>query len=596
MSNLDPIYLIENERYVQCPFLDVSSFIRHCAARGVRTSREQLERFERIGVFYPVVRVEHPRVRLKIQHVDEGRSYQILGMVEANEHWAGDVREEYGHFWFHKDMVEAFRRESMLWVPADRIFTPWSEYTDEELGTRVESFYSMFQVADLSRVVQRLSVELRLEWADTWDAEAFQRRLKGSDAMVASLRDGRRVEREAALLSQAISDRYFPHTQGDRRSIRFGTPTHYHDWSWDEYRRRWSATDELKRLGLHSERVKQLAEHMAATACNIDPLENWYGLVTFVAINKKDKLKNKALLAQDLYAVEKMLRLFYQDATGDELPPPDESATWKKDSYYGKGVTGNPQQYLEFLANEYHLNPRPRLILLVEGDGEERAFGRLCEGLFSISFATIGVEVHNLRGIGNFGAKLRTFIDDHHRRNTLVFVVSDNEGNVAGAIKKLLRADSQYVKGRKVTKDDYFYTWQKCIELDNFTDEDIALALSGQSRGHVFMSEDVEGVRGSENSNALQRLFREKTGRDLDKPALLEALCERLIAKANESPGVGLRPPIGNLIERIIRLASMNHPPHAQEIWEHNQMSGHFGAVKNRPNDNPTDDKFMSTE
>src|SRR5882724_8406705 len=54
-------YLIDNEYFVVCPFLSTNAFIKHCKERGLQLTRDDLEQFERLGLFYPIARVEHPQ-------------------------------------------------------------------------------------------------------------------------------------------------------------------------------------------------------------------------------------------------------------------------------------------------------------------------------------------------------------------------------------------------------------------------------------------------------------------------------------------------------------------------------------------------------
>src|SRR5712672_4072074 len=290
MSSIDPYYLLDNGRHIQCPFLNVSSFVTFCKNRGLDTSREQLERFEKLGLFHPLFRVEYPPLREKIEYVDEGRGYNIIGTVEEGEDWSGDSRDGYGWFEFSDRFVQPFRQAGLLWAPLERPFSPWDEFVDKDGHTRIESFYSIFQILDLRRIIDRLAVELRLEWADTWDADVLKNMVVGYDAYLASLRD-RRIEQDVAFVCQAISDRYFPHTQSDRRSIRISYPTRHDDWDWAEFRRKWDPKGEIARLGMSVDGIKRLAEHAAHRASTVDPLESWYGLVTFVSITKKEKLK-----------------------------------------------------------------------------------------------------------------------------------------------------------------------------------------------------------------------------------------------------------------------------------------------------------------
>src|SRR5438067_13099751 len=110
-----------------------------------------------------------------------------------------------------------------------------------------------------------------------------------------------------------------------------------------------------------------------------DPLDRWYQLVRFISVEKKDKLKGKAQFAQMLYGMEYMLRLFAKEAFAADLHPPDEDRTWRNADLYGEGIPEDPLKHLEFVANDFHLNPRPKLILVVEGAGEEQAIPYLAE-------------------------------------------------------------------------------------------------------------------------------------------------------------------------------------------------------------------------
>ena len=65
--------------------------------------------------------------------------------------------------------------------------------------------------------------------------------------------------------------------------------------------------------------VERLQRIIAGHAKHVDPLEKWYELVGFVAVSQKKKLEDDALLAQSLYSMEHMLRLFYEDLTGNRL-------------------------------------------------------------------------------------------------------------------------------------------------------------------------------------------------------------------------------------------------------------------------------------
>src|SRR6185503_12657856 len=134
-----------------------------------------------------------------------------------------------------------------------------------------------------------------------------------------------------------------------------------------------------------------------------------------------------------------------------------------------KDAVENQLIYLELLTNKYHLNPKPRLILVVEGEGEFRQFPRLARELLGCDFPTTRIRIVQLGGVGGFTGRkrydkygaLEKFIDDYHFRQTFVFVVLDDEGGVSNIKRRLVSAQSKLYPKRRVTKEDYIHIWQK---------------------------------------------------------------------------------------------------------------------------------------
>jgi hypothetical protein len=601
MSNLISLQnLIEKEHFILCSFLTTNEFISYCKDRSINTSREQLEQLEKLGIFFPIARVKIPKIKIKIEYIDNGTRYKDLGILNDGEVWQGDVKEEYAHFWFEKSYADNWLNEGILWDPHTRDFEDWDNFYDEDKREFVVSYYSIFQCYTLYNLTTGLTrMELRAEWCYTYsekDVERLTDRISKWAKQVIELhkKTGTRGE-VAPIICQVLSNRYFPKTQTDRRTISLSISSYYHDWDWNEYCQKWDSKSALEDLSLSIDDIKQIHQLLLIDARSIDPLEQWYGLVNFVSLEQKRKLKGKALLAQLVYSMEHMVRLFYKELTGETLFPPDENISWKKDDFYGEGVTDNDLQYLEFLTNQYHLNPKPKLILIVEGNGEETQFPRLSEELFGLSFPKLGVEVVNISGVAGFTGRkgfdrygaLEKFIDYYHNRQTIVFVVLDNEGRTEIIKNKLINAPSKYYKNRFVTKSEYIHLWkQKTIEFENFSLEEIAHAMSKINTGeYVFTPVDIENSKQEskeKSSDHLSRLYREKTGYDLPKPELLKTLFDDIIANADNEFDSNKEPvrPITQLIHRIIKLASMNHQPTCLETWKKNQDSGYFGDIK----------------
>jgi len=585
-------YIIANEFFITCQLLRANDFIKYCTERNISVSSEALEKFEKLGFFYPFVRVQYPKIKIKVEYVNDGKQYKYLGILKDGEKWLGDTKEKYAQFSFEKDYALSWFKDGYVWEPLTRSFQEWKTFRDDKGYRQIESFYSIFQCYELKSLLSLMRTKVAAE------------NLLDNDSAIKSICDWakreieyckKRTNKEGDLvyICQILSNRYYPQTQTDQRSVSI---THsmlsHHDWDWNEYCRHWVAKIVLGQLKIDINEIEKLQKMIARTAEFIDPLRRWYELVSFVSVDKKKKLKGDALYAQTLYAMENMLRLFYKDLTGKELLPPDESSYFDKKKFYGEGIVEDELKYLEFIVNQYNLNPRPKLVLVVEGEGEERQFPRLAKELLNISFPVLSIEVVNLRGVGNFTGRkgidkygaLEKFIDYYHSRQTIVFVILDNEGRVPSIKQKLVNTQSKFYPKRYVTKDDYIYVWNKNMEFDNFNTSELAEAMTNLSENRYnFTSKEVERCMhsfGVEN-NPLGRLFEEKCNYKLEKPKLLELLFSFVISNSNNEFDDKKNPKreIVRVLLRIIELASKNYQPATKEIWEKNQESGWFGGL-----------------
>lgn len=582
-------YLVEQDAFAVISPISADAFVRHCKEHGVDIDLERLERLERVGVFFPLARVEYPRIKVKVEHVGENR-VRYHGMLQEGESWDGELREENSRFSFRRDWAEGWLESGSLWDPRERAFEPWSSFQREgSWEKRIESFYSPFQAFVLHGVLTWMTMRVPADLLSEWTPEQFTTfgatLSDWSVNVVAGARDGLRSE-DAAFVAQALANRYFFQTQGDRRTIRVSDHP-FEAFDWREYTRAWNPAKAASGIGVTAKDIADQQLDVAFLSGSTDPLERWYELVAFVALEKRERLKGKARFAQLGYTIEHMLRLFYRDLTGKDLRRPHER-------HAGVHVEEGEEsesllKELEYLVNRYHLNPKPQLILIVEGDGEAAELPRVASELLGYDFAQLGIEVRNLRGIGNFtGSKkrdpygaLEKFIDDHHSRQTIVFCILDREGEAERTRKKLVEAHSIFVPSRKLTCEEYINLWKDSIEFDNFSDDEIARALTRVSEDrYTFDSADVAAARQAKatSGNPLNELYSAKLDYELNKVALLRELCSALIANELAADEADDRPVV-RLLLRAIELAAMNHQPVTTDLWEYNQKSGYFGPL-----------------
>lgn len=551
-------YLIDNESFIICPFQSTDYFIKHCKERGIETSRSELEQLEKAGYFYPIARAP--------QNV----------------------------FWFRDDHTHVLFKDGLIWQPATRRFQPWESFRDKKGQRQIENFYSVFQIYPyykMRRSIEQLQIKTeKLVSLSLRDLKKLLTRIYDNKERILDSHRSQTQADVAAAVCQAISNRYFPYTQSDRRTMRVTSSAFLQAADWDKYRRQWDPKSVLTELGLDLSGLERLCHMVEADAREVDPMEKWHELIRFVSVEKKQQLKGRAQLALTLYAMNLMLSLFYKDLTGKEVSLRGVTSE-DQEYYYGTGVSKNLFEYLRYLVNEFHLNPKPALILVVEGDGESNEFPRLAQKVFGEPFAQLGIEVRNLKGVSNFAGKkssdkygaLEKFIDYNHDKQTYVFVILDNEGRAPEVKAKLITKTSEMFPKRTVTREEYIYLWKHSIERDNFDSTDIAKALTDLCENYyTFKADEVDLSYDSGKGDPLEDLVDSKTHGAcvFSKVKLLEILCGYIIsASEQEFKNKWSAKPILLLLNQVLMLAGMNFQPQDQETWRLNQESGFFGHV-----------------
>lgn len=288
---LDLTYIIENEFFITCPFLSTDQFITYCRDRDIQTSREQLEQFEKLGIFYPIARVKYPKINIKIEYVDDGKRYRDLGILKDGEEWIGDIKEEYANFWFEKEIAKNWFEEGLLWEPSTQSFKSWETFKDENKRTQIESFYSIFQCYILYHLIQLTTMRIGAEWWAGYSKENIENITNQISDWAKKVTSGLQkggIRDKAIPICQIISNRYFPQTQSDRRTIQvpFTLLTHP-KWDWDEYCRNWDAKKILAEIGISIDELERLHETVVMDTRFADPLEQWYGLISFISVAQK---------------------------------------------------------------------------------------------------------------------------------------------------------------------------------------------------------------------------------------------------------------------------------------------------------------------
>lgn len=353
----------------------------------------------------------------------------------------------------------------------------------------------------------------------------------------------------------------------------------------------WNPRDAEQLFKLTPARIRHAYTTLAGAQERCDPLERWYQLVQFVSLDERARLKGDALRAETLRAGCLMLRMLHKDLYGEDLPHPNE--------VYGTIITHFPElevrkdvrRYLEFVANRYGVNPQPKLCLIVEGYTEKLAIEEIFERYFGLHPGRLGIEIVVLGGVDtatggkedHFRAILR-LVDYLHHHQTLTFMILDNEGYARKLKNEARKAKSMYHRKRYVTRYEYIKIWRSSFEFDNFSEAQLAKALTAISQGvQRFTSRDVAACKTNRfPGSALKQMYEARTQAPLKKLELTKAILADMWNARGKRAEAGVRnKPIIKVMSRVIRLASRNPLPVMLEYWERNQASKFLG--KKRP-------------
>ena len=465
-----------------------------------------------------------------------------------------------------------------------------------------EGYYSIFQIDYLNIVLQEMTLQVHLDaYLNRNDEESIDWQNNGlswmqyAESRVESLSKNDHI-RSVAALCQFVSNRYYPKTQSDQRTIRVGG-SHYsdhwicvygHDWDWYEEAKTWNPQIAEDLFDLTPEKVRHAYEGLAVAQGHCDPLERWHQLTQFVSVDERKKLKGDALRAETLRAGTHMLRFLYKDLYGEELPRPNE-VTGKIVTHIPElEVRKDPRRYLEFVVNRFGLNPQPKLSLIVEGQSEEVAVRQIFEEYFGAHPGTYGIEIVVLSGVGaatgkkkedRFQAILR-LIDYLHYHQTISFLILDNENYAERLKQKAQKAKSIHNERRYVTRPEYIRIWKESFEFDNFSNGEIAAAMNelAQGRARIISAEVANCKKDPNPGTCLNKLYHQKTNYDLEKIKLSEILVVHMLSPDSRRKIVNR--PIIKVLERVVRLAARNPLPTMHKIWEENQASKYLGKKR----------------
>jgi hypothetical protein len=552
--------IVEEGGVATAPLMGARAFASFAAACDLAVDSARLLGLERLGLFKPVFRVVTP---------PDGYRHMSLPPDPDNN-------------WFERG-----------WA-----FDTTTEAYEVAQGAEAgEAYYSRFQIDHLGVVLGLMGLEVRLDEHLLAGSEPFSQNPGGwldhARSRAETLRSSA-FRPAVALLCQFVSDLYSDRTRTDLRNLvasqRFSSDPWIVVRSSERGGKASSATPERAAalFALTPQKLRHAVEALAVGQERCNPLAACYQLAQFVELEERDRLKGTALRAATLREAAGMLADLHRALYGEALPHPS-GVTAQVTHMPDLEVRADVQRHLEFVADRYGVNPRPKLAVFLEGRTEELVAMAVFEKVFGLHPRVVGIEIVNLQGVDSatgsrrddrFRAILR-LVDYLHHHQTLTFLILDNE-NAALRLKQAAREFHSLVDpGRLATRLDHVHVWRRSFEFDNFSDSELAAVLRLVSADrHRFTRGEVRQCREARDPGAaLAALYRGRCDSALPKLRLAQAVLDLMFSP--DARSVETRP-IVRVLSKVYRLAALNPLPTMKEIWERNQAAHYLGQRAGR--------------
>lgn len=490
-------------KFPQFELLSPDNFVRYLGERDIHIRKEDLEFFEKSDILLPVLRLNRPVVKRPHQKY----AAMILGLCG----------------------LKAAYKDGLLEFPRVGDFKPWKEYKDgyEE---KTWLFYHPFQTVIIHNFLYDTRVLFRADNFEDMEqaTKSFQKWGEYMKSKMQSIVKAVPSWNRRVGVLMLLQEPYQFLATGRIELNPWKQKTTYREWVRGK-RNRFKPQSFLKLSGLTIDEVKKWYEALAMSGYTADPLADWFVLTRIIRRSRKQKLRGKALLAQDYYEMAKMVDLFLEDLTGKKQIEPDDlmdglRGAWKPD-IFGKPFDYTTKATHRAIAQYYLLPQFIRLLILVEGETEEKVLSMIFDALY-VDTEHAGIMVHPYGGIDNLRRKN---IDDMLKMakedEILVFVIADNENNADNKLKALVT--------RGKIKEGVYKIWNGDFEQDNFGLARVIKAVNDQLRpsGKEVDAKKVRELMKKKSLNlmlAMSKIYSEKyhqsLGKVLSKPALAETL------------------------------------------------------------------------
>ena len=566
ISSEDLARIIMKNPFPQTSLQDEGRFLRFLEERGIRIRLENLEWFEEMALLYPIVRIIRPTYPWKkVRRIENGVTKEYLQPLERGEAYDGEIVEKYGAIGNVTYGLENYFNQNLVVFPSKEFFKPWKEYRKGYEETAF-AYYHTYQVIQVKEIMS--SVTFSVWYKAFLSKEGKEPNLENLNKIYevklkilpGKLKDFQKLIRLLLL----IQDRYLPFIR--KRFVGNGF-AFTNSWEkWFDWRDKFDPQAVLEQSNYTIEEIKNWRRYFAAQARFIDPLKQWFIIIRHISYAKREKLKGNALLAQDYYEIVDLLGEFLFDLTGETQPDADDlfdarHGSWKKEWYGQERLDYENHEVLKRVLDEYGINPKDKLLLILEGPTENEAVPIIARAM-QIDFEKLGIRIMPLGGVGEASPERCQKLLEYLALSSsfpVPYIILDNDEQVREILKKY--------KSKLVNPNNY-RIWDAEFEQDNFTEDEIIVAVKKQAEKRGFNDiqisvELIEKERQAKKDEGKAVPYLTKIlGKilhpyEIDKPELGRDLGEMVAARISKQLEEQKYVPLTEIEQEIIKIVKL---------------------------------------
>jgi len=436
--------------YLSLPFpqdnvLTVNDFLESLKTRGESVTRGLLEAWDREGLLSPLFLMKRDRL--------EGASDSM----------------KYGAVFSFPTYYKERMQDGKILFPSNGSYKPWTEYLDEDGEEETWIAYHRVQMFRAIQIRRATTWRTSLNQLPENNIEC-QTYIKNAKRRYESSRRGLQETSVTAdkqcKLMLIFGDLYLPRIRRRVFCSDLDNPHFLEDWF--KWGKRLDVDNEVNRLGLNVDTLRNWYERFSIDGNEYDPLRQWFVLVRHIRPSKRQQLKGQALLAQEYYDAAYVLKYLLEDLGVTDVCEPDEVCDGRKGSWkprrYGGKVDYKTRFVLENILVEYGVSTRYTVFLLCEGSTEEVAIPIIARAM-GIDFEQRGIHFECFQGSGFNKSTWRLRLEQIQDENGIPFVILDNENDAEEYLDIFSRIGL-------VTKENCLL-WEEEFESGNWSDEEI---------------------------------------------------------------------------------------------------------------------------